>query len=159
MVVSARPKLPRRARVRVCSPSRSIGVKHYGTLEAGRSRVRGVGIETEIGQGELAHVDRFSSAPPAQRANELTKALSDDAIDGVLCSVGGWNAIEILATLDWARLAETRPKPHSLAFPTMPSLQRRSSPNSGGRRTTVPIWARSVTTTTPTTALTTSVRP
>ena len=96
--------LPPEATIRVCSPSRSIGMKLYGTIELARRRLSERGLTVEIASGDLALVDDVMSMSAELRADELTQALTDASVSAVMCSTGGWNAIDILDRLNWDRL-------------------------------------------------------
>jgi muramoyltetrapeptide carboxypeptidase LdcA involved in peptidoglycan recycling len=94
-------------RVAVTSPSDGVTAAHRGRLDVAVRDLEARGYEVIVGacMEGAAHV----SAPVAERAAELTDMLTDPAVRAVVPPWGGELAIELLAHLDWERLAQAEP--------------------------------------------------
>jgi muramoyltetrapeptide carboxypeptidase len=84
-------------------------LRNEGDLTRAIGNVRSFGWEPVVGDHALAREDYFAGRDD-QRAADLNGALRDDAIDAVWCLRGGYGAMRILESIDYAAAAR-RPKP------------------------------------------------
>jgi muramoyltetrapeptide carboxypeptidase len=80
-----------------------------GDLARAIDNVRSFGWEPVVGEHALARHGYFAGRDE-QRATDLNAALRDDAIDAIWCLRGGYGAMRILESIDFAAAAR-RPKP------------------------------------------------
>lgn len=78
-------------------------------VEAGVSCLRGMGYRTELMDHALARGPLYYAGTAEQRAGDLMAAFADPAIDGILCTRGGWGSAELLPLLD-ADVVRANPK-------------------------------------------------
>jgi len=97
------------SRVLVTAPSSGVPPALHPRLDLCLGHLRAQGFVVEEGQCLRAE-QQGASAPLAERAAELERALMRDDVDAVIPPWGGELAIELLDTLDWGALARTRPK-------------------------------------------------
>ena len=84
-------------------------LRNEGDLTRAIGTVRSFGWEPVVGEHVLARAGYFAG-PDHLRAADLNRALGDDAIDAVWCLRGGYGAMRILESIDYAAAAR-RPKP------------------------------------------------
>ena len=84
-------------------------LRNEGDLARAIENVRSFGWEPVAGEHALAREGYFAGSDQL-RAADLNSALRDDAIDAVWCLRGGYGAIRILESIDYAPVAR-RPKP------------------------------------------------
>lgn len=84
-------------------------LRNEGDLTRAIANVRSFGWEPVVGEHVLARAGYFAG-PDHLRAADLNGALRDDAIDAVWCLRGGYGAMRILESIDYAA-AVRRPKP------------------------------------------------
>ena len=101
------PLLSEGARVALVAPAGPL--RGDADLARAIDNVRSFGWEPVVGEHALAR-DGYFAGVDAQRAADLNHALTDDSIDAVWCLRGGYGAMRILDTLDYAAMAR-RPKP------------------------------------------------
>ena len=101
--------LARGHRVFVTAPSSGVEPALHARLDLTLQHLRGQGFVVEEGAC-LRREARSASAPAAERAAELMQALLRDDVAAVIPPWGGELAIELLDRLDWAALAQARPK-------------------------------------------------
>jgi len=84
-------------------------LRNEGDLARAIENVRSFGWEPVAGEHALAREGYFAGSDQL-RAADLNSALRDDAIDAVWCLRGGYGAMRILESIDYAPVAR-RPKP------------------------------------------------
>jgi muramoyltetrapeptide carboxypeptidase len=84
-------------------------LRNEGDLARAIENVRSFGWEPVAGEHALAREGYFAGSDQL-RAADLNRALRDDAIDAVWCLRGGYGAMRILESIDYAPVAR-RPKP------------------------------------------------
>jgi muramoyltetrapeptide carboxypeptidase len=91
----------------VTGPSAGVGEHHRGRLDfcVGWLQERGY----EVVLGDCLDGTGVASAPPAERAAELTTMLSDPRIAAVVPPWGGELAVEILPHLDFDAISRSEP--------------------------------------------------
>lgn len=94
---TVRPRLKRGARVAVVSPASIVKPE---LVEAGIARLKAHGYEPVLMPHALARGPLNYAGSAEERAADLQAAFADDAIDGVLCTRGGWGSVELLPLLD-----------------------------------------------------------
>lgn len=104
----AAPLLPG-GRIAITAPSSGVEPPLHARLDLVIAQLRAQGFEVEEGSC-LRHESRSASAPADARAAELMRLLLHDDIDAIIPPWGGELAIELLDRLDWAALAQARPK-------------------------------------------------
>ena len=94
--------------IRVVAPAQSLAMFPEPTLAIANDRFEGLGVRLSFGQ-HVQTLDRFRSAPIADRVADLHDAFADPDVDGVLTVVGGYNCNQLVPYLDWDLIA-TNPK-------------------------------------------------
>ena len=84
-------------------------LRNEGDLARAIANVESFGWEPVVGEHVLARAGYFAG-PDHLRAADLNGALRDDTIDAVWCLRGGYGAMRILESIDYAAAAR-RPKP------------------------------------------------
>jgi muramoyltetrapeptide carboxypeptidase len=84
-------------------------LRNEGDLARAIENVRSFGWEPVVGEHALAREGYFAGWDDV-RAADLNSALRDDSIDAVWCLRGGYGAMRILESIDYAAAAR-RPKP------------------------------------------------
>jgi len=84
-------------------------LRNDGDLARAIDNVRSFGWEPVVGEHALARHGYFAGRDD-QRATDLNRALRDDTIDAIWCLRGGYGAMRILESIDYAAAAR-RPKP------------------------------------------------
>jgi muramoyltetrapeptide carboxypeptidase len=93
--------------VAVPAPSSGVPEAMHERLDAGVAALEGRGLRVEV--GELARRGGLVSGTPAERAAELTAAMTRPDARTVLPPWGGDLAIDLVDRLDWTRLAVDPP--------------------------------------------------
>ena len=101
------PLLSEGARVALVAPAGPL--RDERDLQRAVDNVQSLGWTPVVASNALARAGYFAG-DDAQRALELNRALTDDAIDGVWCLRGGYGTMRILDTLDYDAFTR-RPKP------------------------------------------------
>ena len=101
-----RPKLHQRSRVAVVSPASAAKPE---LIELGCDRLRAFGYDPIVMPHALAHGPLYYAGTAAERAADLHAAFSDQSIEGILCTRGGWGSAELLPLLN-ADLIRANPK-------------------------------------------------
>lgn len=78
-------------------------------VQAGIDCLRGLGYKTKLFPHALDRGPLYYAGTAQQRAGDLMAAFSDPAIDGILCTRGGWGSAELLPLLD-ASVIRANPK-------------------------------------------------
>jgi muramoyltetrapeptide carboxypeptidase len=78
-------------------------------VAAGVERLRRLGYVVTVFPHALDRGPLYYAGTSAERASDLNAAFADPAIDGILCTRGGWGSAEILPLLD-AELIRANPK-------------------------------------------------
>ncbi len=84
-------------------------LRDEGDLRRAIDNVQSFGWEPVVGEHALARHGYFAGSDD-QRVADLNRALADDAIDAIWCLRGGYGAMRILESIDYAAAAR-RPKP------------------------------------------------
>jgi len=98
---AANPKRPRAlragARLAVLSPASAV---KRDLAEKGVARLEALGYCVSLGAHALDSGPLYYAGSAKSRAEDLHAAFADPAIDGILCTRGGWGAAELLPMLD-----------------------------------------------------------
>jgi muramoyltetrapeptide carboxypeptidase len=96
-------------RVAVLAPS---GPAPRELLQIGLDGLRFAGLEPIVypSARDTGSMRPYLAGDDAQRAGDLTDALLDPQIAGIVCARGGYGAQRTLEALDWAKLAGVAPK-------------------------------------------------
>ena len=78
-------------------------------VQAGIDCLQGLGYKTKLFPHALDRGPLYYAGTAEQRACDLMAAFSDPAIDGILCTRGGWGSAELLPLLD-ASVIRANPK-------------------------------------------------
>lgn len=107
------------ARLRLVAPA-SAPVPER--LDLGARILRDAGFDVELDEATTsgAHARGYLAAPDAVRAEAVMRAFADDAVDGVVCSNGGYGSNRMLRLLDFDAI-RANPKPF-LGFSDVTSL-------------------------------------
>jgi muramoyltetrapeptide carboxypeptidase len=95
--------------IAVTAPSSGVSRPAIARLEVVLSHVRSQGYRVIEGQC-LRGQHKDASAPPAQRAHELMRFLTDPAVCAIMPPWGGELAIELLGLMDFEALRSVPPK-------------------------------------------------
>ncbi len=94
------------ATVAVVSPASAAKVE---LVQAGIDALHGLGYRTVVGAHALTRGPLYYAGTVAERAADLHAAFADWAVDGIICTRGGWGSAELLPHLD-AGLVRANPK-------------------------------------------------
>jgi muramoyltetrapeptide carboxypeptidase len=100
------PALSAGARVALVSPAGPL--RSPDELDLAVAQARSLGWEPVVAKHALARAG-YLAGDDAVRAADLNAAFHDDKVDGIWCLRGGYGAMRLLRTLDYAAL-ERRPK-------------------------------------------------
>ncbi|MGW5240363.1 S66 peptidase family protein [Monashia sp. NPDC004114] len=106
MSVSLPPRLAAGDRVAVVAPS---GPTTLVDLDRGLEVLRSWGLDPVEGK-HVRDRDDYLAGSDADRAEDLTWALTDPSIAGVLCSDGGYGVQRMIDLVDWAAVGRSAPK-------------------------------------------------
>jgi muramoyltetrapeptide carboxypeptidase len=105
-VVVKPPALKPGATLAVVSPASSAKAE---LVHAGIARLQALGYRTVLMPHALSRGPIYYAGTAEQRAGDLMAAFADPAIDGIVCTRGGWGSAELLPHLD-AQLIRANPK-------------------------------------------------
>jgi muramoyltetrapeptide carboxypeptidase len=94
------------ATLAVVSPASAAKVER---VQAGIDALHGLGYRTVVGAHALGRGPIYYAGTVEQRVADLHAAFADPAVDGIICSRGGWGSAELLPFLD-AGLVRENPK-------------------------------------------------
>jgi muramoyltetrapeptide carboxypeptidase len=92
-----RPRLRRGARVAVVSPASAAKGER---VSLGVDRLRAFGYEPVVMPHALSRGPMYYAGTAEERVADLHAAFADPAIEGVLCTRGGWGSAELLPLLN-----------------------------------------------------------
>jgi muramoyltetrapeptide carboxypeptidase len=98
--------LLRGARLAVLSPASAAKAD---LVQRGVEQLHALGYQAVLGSHALDRGPLYYAGTQEQRLNDLHAAFADPAIEGILCSRGGWGSAELLPFLD-AALIRANPK-------------------------------------------------
>jgi muramoyltetrapeptide carboxypeptidase len=98
------PKLRPGSSVRVIAPSRSLAIIPAEARAEADRKLAGLGLRVSFGE-HAEECDDFLSSPVAARLADLHAAFADPDVDGILTVIGGHNANQLLAGLDYPLVA------------------------------------------------------
>ena len=98
------PKLHQGSSVRVIAPSRSLAIIPAEARAEADSKLAALGLRVSFGE-HVEESDDFISSPVAARLDDLHAAFADPEVDGILTVIGGHNANQLLAGIDYALVA------------------------------------------------------
>ena len=78
-------------------------------VQAGIDCLHGLGYRTKLMPHALDRGPLYYAGTTEQRAGDLMAAFADEAVDGILCTRGGWGSAELLPLLD-AGVVRANPK-------------------------------------------------
>jgi muramoyltetrapeptide carboxypeptidase LdcA involved in peptidoglycan recycling len=90
--------------IRVIAPSRSLAILPDDQHDASTARLAELGLKVSFGR-RVRELDEFHSSPVASRVADLHEAFEDPRVRGVLTIIGGFNANQLLRSIDWELIA------------------------------------------------------
>ncbi len=117
-ILTRPPALGKGARLAVVSPS---SMPKAELVQRGMERLRGLGYEPVLSDHALDGGPLYYAARLENRVADLHAAFADPAIDGIICTRGGWGSAELLPYLD-AGLVRANPKAF-IGYSDLTSLQ------------------------------------
>ena len=93
-------KLTRGSHVRVIAPSRNMSIISSDTRDVAVNRLKEIGLSVSFGKN-IEKKDAFISSSIADRLDDLHEAFSDPKVDAILTAIGGYNANQLLADIDY----------------------------------------------------------
>ena len=102
-----RPRLKPGARLAVISPASAAKAE---LVQRGIETMRAFGYDPVLMPHALARGPLYYAGTAEERVADLHAAFADPAIDGIVCTRGGWGSAELLPLLDRA-LIRAHPKP------------------------------------------------
>ncbi len=93
-------KLRKGAHIRVIAPSRSLSLISATTIEVAKKRLESLGFKVSFGKNVYV-TDEYDSSTTAERVSDLHEAFTDKSVDCILTAIGGFNAIQILDSIDY----------------------------------------------------------
>lgn len=106
-VAIQRPRLRPGARLAVVSPASAARAE---LVRQGMETMRAFGYDPVLMPHALARGPLYYAGTAEERVADLHAAFADPAIDGIVCTRGGWGSAELLPLLDRA-LIRAHPKP------------------------------------------------
>ncbi|WP_314586053.1 LD-carboxypeptidase [Paenibacillus terrigena] len=94
--------------IRVISPSRSMVMIAEDQRELAKQRLEALGFTVTFGQHCL-EVDDFVSSSITARIEDLHQAFLDPKVAGILTTIGGYNANQLLSDIDFS-IIQSNPK-------------------------------------------------
>jgi muramoyltetrapeptide carboxypeptidase len=104
--LNSQPRLHRGSRVAVVSPASAAKAE---LVDRGVQRLTAFGYEPVVMPHALSRGPLYYAGTAEERVADLHAAFADPAIEGVLCTRGGWGSAELLPLLD-AELIRANPK-------------------------------------------------
>jgi len=98
------PKLHPGDQVRVVSPATSLAYIPAEQRQTARERLASVGLSVSFGE-HTEECDRWNSSSIESRVTDLHAAFADPEVKGILTTLGGYNANQLLRSLDWDLIA------------------------------------------------------
>jgi muramoyltetrapeptide carboxypeptidase len=98
------PKLRPGSAVRVVAPSRSLAIISAEVRAEADRKLAALGLRLSFG-GHAGDCDEFSSSSARARLADLHAAFADPDVDGILSVIGGFNANQLLARIDYGLVA------------------------------------------------------
>jgi len=92
--------------IRVVSPAGPVDSKR---LTVGIELLKSWGYKVELAQHALER-EGFLAGRDQYRIDDLTDALHNESIKGVICSRGGYGVVRLLDFIDWSKFATIEPK-------------------------------------------------
>lgn len=111
------PPLTEHAVIAAVSPA---GPVDEGEVRRGGAVLEQEGWHVRLGPNALKR-DAYLAGTDDERVDDLHWAFTDDAVDAVLCTRGGYGTLRLLDRLDWAAIAD-HPKPF-IGFSDISALQ------------------------------------
>jgi len=102
----ARPKLKAGSRVAIVSPASSAKAD---LIDRGCERLQAFGYEPVVMPHAKSRGPLYYAGTAEERVSDLHAAFADEAIDGLICTRGGWGSAELLPLLD-RELVRANPK-------------------------------------------------
>jgi muramoyltetrapeptide carboxypeptidase len=78
-------------------------------VERGLAELEAAGYRTRLGKYAFGGGPLYYAGTLAERLEDLHAAFTDDSVDGIICTRGGWGSAELLPYLD-AELVRSNPK-------------------------------------------------
>jgi muramoyltetrapeptide carboxypeptidase len=100
------PSLKPGATLAVVSPASAAKAE---LVQAGMECLQGLGYKTKLMPHALDRGPLYYAGTAEARAGDLMAAFSDPAVDGIICTRGGWGSAELLPLLD-AGVVRANPK-------------------------------------------------
>lgn len=94
--------------IRVISPSRSLSLIHQESRDIAIDKLHQLGLKVSYSK-HVEESDEFVSSSIASRLEDLHEAFRDPDVNGILTTIGGWNANQILPGIDF-ELIRQNPK-------------------------------------------------
>lgn len=94
--------------IRVISPSRSLSLIHQESRDIAIDKLQQIGLRISYSKN-VEESDEFVSSSIASRLEDLHEAFRDPDVNGILTTIGGWNANQILPGIDF-ELIRQNPK-------------------------------------------------
>jgi muramoyltetrapeptide carboxypeptidase LdcA involved in peptidoglycan recycling len=99
-------KLKKGSKIAIISPSNGLPYKYPDIYRLGLKNMRDY-FGFEIEEYPTANMDgRSLYLNPKLRADDINRAFEDDTIDGIICSIGGYESVRILEYLDVNKIIE-----------------------------------------------------
>lgn len=98
------PKLRPGDEIRVIAPSRSLAILPDEQHATSTLRMESLGLRVSFGR-RVREIDDFGSTSVASRVADLHEAFEDPSVRGVLTVIGGFNANQMLRSIDWKLVA------------------------------------------------------
>jgi muramoyltetrapeptide carboxypeptidase len=98
------PKLRPGSSLRVIAPSRSLAIIPAEARDEAGRKLSALGLRVSFGE-HVEECDDFVSSSVASRLADLHAAFEDPGVDGILTVIGGHNANQLLAGIDYALIA------------------------------------------------------
>jgi muramoyltetrapeptide carboxypeptidase LdcA involved in peptidoglycan recycling len=100
------PKLRPGDEIRVIAPSRSMAILTEETHHAASAaRLAELGLRVSFGR-RVRELDEFGSSSVAARVADLHEAFADPSVAGVMSIIGGFNANQLLRSIDFDLVAK-----------------------------------------------------
>lgn len=100
------PALKAGATLAIVSPASAAKAE---LVQGGIDCLHSLGYRTRVMEHALLRGPLYYAGTAEQRASDLMAAFADPAIDGIICTRGGWGSAELLPLLD-AEIIRARPK-------------------------------------------------
>ncbi|MET3210146.1 UNVERIFIED_CONTAM: muramoyltetrapeptide carboxypeptidase [Paenibacillus sp. PvR008] len=94
------PKLKAGDEIRILSPSRSLSIVSEKNRLIAQQKLEQLGFTVSFSQHVLES-DDFTSSSTESRVADLHEAFADPKVKGILTAIGGYNANQLLAHLDY----------------------------------------------------------